>query len=94
MFAQELADEVSRIAGHGSATVKTIPSLLLALAGVFSKPIREIGEMLYQFTAPFELDSSETTATFGLEATPLSAQIDATMTAYGEPAPQVTASVA
>jgi len=50
--------------------------------------------MLYQFTAPFELDSSETTATFGLEATPLSAQIDATMTAYGEAAPQVTASVA
>ena len=94
MSAQQLADEVSRIAGHGSAKVKTIPSFLLVLAGVFSKPIREIGEMLYQFTAPFEIDSSETTATFGLEATPLSAQIDATMTAYGEAAPQVTASVA
>jgi nucleoside-diphosphate-sugar epimerase len=92
MSAQQLADEVSRVAGYGAATVKTMPNVALKLAGVFSKPIREIGEMLYQFTAPFELDSSDTTATFGLEATPLSVQIDATITSYGVSAPQVAVS--
>lgn len=82
MSAQQLADEVSRVAGHGSANVKTMPNLLVKLAGVFSKPIREMGEMMYQFTAPFELDSSDTTEMFGLEATPLLAQIDATIASY------------
>lgn len=89
MSAQELADEVSRVAGHGSAKVKTMPNLLLKLAGVFSKPIRELDEMMYQFTAPFELDSSDTTATFGLEATPLSAQIDETIASYSASAQRV-----
>jgi nucleoside-diphosphate-sugar epimerase len=94
MSAQQLADEVSRVAGHGSATVKTMPNLLLKLAGVFSKPIREIGEMLYQFTAPFELDSSDTTSTFGLEATPLSVQIDATIASYSGSAQPVAVGAA
>jgi nucleoside-diphosphate-sugar epimerase len=83
MTAQQLADEVSRSAGQGVAQVKTLPNVALKLAGVFSKPIREVGEMLYQFTAPFEIDSADTTATFGLEPTPLAEQIEATIASYG-----------
>jgi nucleoside-diphosphate-sugar epimerase len=94
MSAQQLADAVSRVAGHDAATVKTMPNLLLKLAGVFSKPIRELGEMMYQFTAPFEVDSSDTTAIFGLEATPLSVQIDTTIASYGVSDKQVAASAA
>ena len=82
LTAQQLADEVSRAAGQGGATVRTLPNVTLKLAGVFSKPIRELGEMLYQFTAPFVIDSADTTATFGLEPTPLAEQIDATIGSY------------
>lgn len=79
MTSQQLADALSRVAGHGSAKVGTLPKLALRLAGIFSKPIRELDEIRYQFTAPFEIDAAPTTEAFGLEATPLSAQVEATI---------------
>ncbi len=79
---QELADAVSRAAGHGQARVKSMPASLLRLAGLFVKPIRELKEMEYQFTAPFVIDAADTTATFGLEVTPLAAQVEATIASY------------
>ncbi len=94
MSVQQMADEVSRVAGHGPATVKPMPNLLLKVAGLFSKPIREIGEMLYQFTARFELDSTDTTETFGFEATPLSEQIEATIASYDSSAQPVAVGTA
>ncbi len=59
-----------------------IPTALLKFAGVFSKQIRELPEMTYQFTAPFVIDAADTTTTFGLEATPLDQQVDATIASY------------
>jgi nucleoside-diphosphate-sugar epimerase len=82
MTGQALADAISRAAGHGEAKVKLIPAAMLKLAGIFSKQIRELPEMLYQFTAPFVIDATDTTETFGLEATPLDQQIDATIASY------------
>jgi hypothetical protein len=40
-------------------------------AGLFSPLIKELRTTRYQFTAPFVLDSSATTAMFGLRPTPL-----------------------
>lgn len=82
LTAQALADAISHAAGHGDAKVKVIPAAMLKLAGIFSKPIRELPEMLYQFTAPFVIEATDTTETFGLEATPLDQQIDATIASY------------
>jgi nucleoside-diphosphate-sugar epimerase len=82
MTSQALANTISLAAGHGGTKVKTIPTGLLKVAGVFSKQIRELPEMTYQFTAPFVIDAADTTATFGLEATPLDQQIDATIASY------------
>ncbi len=82
MTAQALANAISRAAGHGDAKVKTIPAAMLKIAGVFSKPIRELPEVAYQFAAPFVIDASDTRAMFGLEATPLDQQIDATIASY------------
>lgn len=81
MTGQALADAISRAAGHGDAKVRVIPAAVLKGAGVFSKSIRELPEMLYQFTAPFVIDAADTTETFGLEATPLDQQIEATIAA-------------
>jgi len=83
MTVQELADEISRAEGHGAAKVSQIPRVALKAAGLFSKVIRELDEIRYQFTAPFVLDGTETTAVFGLEPTPLAEQIDATIASYG-----------
>lgn len=84
MTSQALASAISRAAGQGETKVKTIPTALLKVAGVFSKQIRELPEMTYQFTAPFVIDGTDTTATFDLEATPLDQQIESTIASYRE----------
>jgi len=48
-----------------------MPPALLKAVGLFVPDLKELKEISYQFTEPFEIDSSAATATFGLEATPL-----------------------
>ncbi|MFW6206278.1 MAG: NAD-dependent epimerase/dehydratase family protein [Gemmatimonadota bacterium] len=48
------------------------PRWMMKLAGLFSRDMREILEVLYQFEAPFILDGSKFTDTFGsLDVTPM-----------------------
>ncbi len=91
---QELADEISRAAGHGSAKVSQIPPLALKAAGLFSRMVRELDEVRYQFTAPFVLDSSETSAVFGMEPTPLADQIEASIASYRQQSEPIAAAAA
>lgn len=51
--------------------VMAVPRWLLRGMGLFSPLMREMVEMLYQFEAPFELDSARFTSTFGWRATPM-----------------------
>ena len=44
--------------------------------------MRELPEMMYQFTKPFVIDAADTTATFGVEPTPLDQQVKATVDSY------------
>jgi hypothetical protein len=62
--------------------VKPISPVLLKIAGLVSPMIRELPEMLYQFERPFVIDATETTATFGIEPTPLVDQLRATIDSY------------
>jgi hypothetical protein len=59
--------------------VSVIPNWSMRAIGVVSPVIRELGEVRYQFTAPFVMDSSAFTATFGLGATPLDQAAAATV---------------
>ena len=59
--------------------VQTTPKLLLQLLGLFNGALREVLEMIYQFEEPFIVDGSKFTQTFGQQATPLPAAIQATV---------------
>ncbi len=67
---RELVHQLCSIAGIDPVKVRGYSSFELRIAGVFSKSIREVGDVLYQLEKPFVIDSSDATATFGLEATP------------------------
>jgi nucleoside-diphosphate-sugar epimerase len=80
--AQQMADAICDHAGVDRQTAKRIPPAALRVAGIFSADIRELPEMLYQFERPFVIDASDTTETFGLQATALDDQIAATVASY------------
>ena len=52
---------------------------MLRLLGLFNADVRELDEMLYEFTQPFVVDGSKFTKTFGIGATPLEEAIAATV---------------
>lgn len=79
--AREYVAALCREAGVAPAKVKQIPGLALRLGGLFVPMIRELNEILYQFTGEFVIDAQDTTDTFGLSATPLDAQVRATVAA-------------
>lgn len=60
-----------RAAGVREVAVRPLPHLALRAGGVVSPLLRELEEMRHSFTAPYELDSSSFTRTFGVAATPL-----------------------
>jgi nucleoside-diphosphate-sugar epimerase len=67
---RSLIHQLCEIAGIEPVKVRAYSSFELWLAGVFSKTIREVGDVLYQLERPFVIDSSDTSETFGVEATP------------------------
>ncbi len=52
--------------------VTTVPKLILRAMGLFSPPVREMLEMLYQWEVPFVLSDAKFQAAFKTPATPLS----------------------
>jgi nucleoside-diphosphate-sugar epimerase len=68
---RELADRFCRVAGYPAPKLARVPRWALWPAAPFSTQIREFFEVSYQFYAPFRLDSSAATRTFGLTATDL-----------------------
>lgn len=71
MTQQDLVHRLCETAEVAPTKVGVLPNAILAIAGLFVPPIREMAEMRYQFVEPFVIDASDTTAVFGLEATPL-----------------------
>lgn len=54
-----------------SITVERVPRWMLRMTGVFSRFMREVFEMAYQWDVPFVLDDARFRATFGYGATPI-----------------------
>jgi nucleoside-diphosphate-sugar epimerase len=76
-----MIDEASRLAGV-KPRVNVVNPLMLRLAGLFSPSIREMNEMMYEFTNAFVVDSSKIEREFGLSATPLAEGLSRTIAWY------------
>jgi nucleoside-diphosphate-sugar epimerase len=62
--------------------VSTVSPLMMRVVGLFSPPVREMGEMMYEFTNPFVVDSSKSERALGLSATPISDGLARTIAWY------------
>lgn len=84
MPAIELARRVATTAGAPTPRVTGMPDVALRLAGLAVPMLRELRAMSYQFDRPFVLDSTVTEKALGLHATPLEAQLRATVAWWQE----------
>lgn len=62
--------QLADVAGADEPRLRRIPRAAIRAGGFVVPTLRELHGVLYQFDAPFVVDASETTATFGLAATP------------------------
>lgn len=80
---REVVAALADLAGVRSPDVRGIPNWVIRAAGVSSHVLRELREVTYQFERPFVLDSSAVTETFGLDPTPMSEALYATLESIG-----------
>lgn len=59
--------------------VSLTPRILLRVLGLFNKTVHEVDEMLYEFTAPFVVDSAKAQSRLGIQPTPMAEAIGATV---------------
>jgi nucleoside-diphosphate-sugar epimerase len=62
--------------------IRTVPKPMLSVLGLFNPLMKGLAEMLYEFDAPFILDTSKYQSTFGTDVTPLDAAIANTIEWY------------
>ncbi|MGW6728033.1 NAD-dependent epimerase/dehydratase family protein [Nocardia sp. NPDC055029] len=80
-----LAVRTAELAEAPPARVSALPVAALRLAGLFDSAARETVEMRYQMNRPFVMDSSATTAAFGLTPTPTDEVLHEMITAAQKP---------
>ncbi|HJV99344.1 MAG TPA: NAD-dependent epimerase/dehydratase family protein [Arthrobacter sp.] len=68
---RRLATAFTEAGGAAAPKMAAVPGWALRALGVFSKDMREVAEMLYQFEKPFVMDSAASEAALGLRPTPL-----------------------
>jgi nucleoside-diphosphate-sugar epimerase len=76
---REMIAAFADAAGVATPKVTAIPNWSMRAIGLVSPVVRELGEVRYQFTAPFIMDSSAFTASFGVDPTPLDQAAAATV---------------
>ncbi len=79
---REVVDLMADVAGVDRVKVRALPSLALTVGGLAVPMLRELKEVLYQFEQPFVIDAAETTASFGLTATPVETTLARTIDSY------------
>ena len=84
-FARALGEEL----GQPVKTQLGSP-FVIRIMGLFNPTLREMNEMMYEFTKPFVLDSSKFERTFGMTATPFRQQLRDTL-AWVKAHPEVLA---
>jgi len=68
---RELAERFARVRGLATPKLTQLPYAVLWTMGLFSPMMRELRYTRYQFTAPYELDSTAAQRTFGIAPTDL-----------------------
>jgi nucleoside-diphosphate-sugar epimerase len=79
---RQLVDVVFRLAGQPRTRLRQMPPILLRLAALTNRTLRELLEMQYQFEEPFIVDSNKITTTLGIQATPIEQALADTLAAY------------
>jgi nucleoside-diphosphate-sugar epimerase len=77
---REIFTLLARIAGAPAPRLRPIRPWLLRAGGLLVPSLRELGEVTYQFTRPFVMDSSAFQHTFGAAPTPPGQALSATLT--------------
>jgi hypothetical protein len=70
------------LAGQPRTRLRQLPPVLLRLASLTNRTLRELLEMQYQFDEPFVVDSSKITTMLGVQATPLEQALADTLATY------------
>ncbi len=81
---REVLRALGERAGTGEPRLRRMPRWTLSTLGLVVPILREVTGVLYQFERPFEIDATETTATFGIEPTDWDALLDDTAAAWHE----------
>jgi nucleoside-diphosphate-sugar epimerase len=79
----QMVDIARRVLGT-EIRPRVITPLMARLAGLFSPVVREVAEMIYQFTEPFVVDSGRIERELGLSPTPILTGIERTVAWYRE----------
>ena len=79
---RQLVELAFRQAGHPQSRLRKIPSLLIRIAALGNRTLREVLEMQYQFAEPFIVDSSKITNILGVHATPIEQAVADTLATY------------
>ena len=79
----QMVEEACRAFGV-EPSISAVSPLMMRLAGLFIPAARASVEMMYEFTAPFVVDSSRIEREFSLSATPIPAAIERTIAWYRE----------
>jgi nucleoside-diphosphate-sugar epimerase len=77
----EIVQEACRVLGTENR-VSVVSPLMMRLAGLFIPDARASVEMMYEFTAPFVVDSTRIESEFNLAATPIQSGIERTVAWY------------
>jgi nucleoside-diphosphate-sugar epimerase len=75
--------DMARTAGLRPVPVRSVPSVMLRVAGLTSPLMRELTETQYQFKQDFVMDSSAAQQTFGLEPSPWEHVLAELLRSYG-----------
>ncbi|MEV4220963.1 NAD-dependent epimerase/dehydratase family protein [Nonomuraea sp. NPDC049725] len=78
---RQIGRRMAALLGLPEPRMTTLPWPLVRLTGLFSPMIGELRHTRYQFTAPYELDSSAFQRTFGVAPTPLDEALKVTLEA-------------
>ena len=84
MTQRELFTALARIAGAPPPRLRTVPPWVIRASGLAVPYLREFGEVAYQFTRPFVVDSAAFQTSFGASPTPTGQALSATVTWWRE----------
>jgi nucleoside-diphosphate-sugar epimerase len=79
---RQLCELAFQQAGASPARVRQVPPLLLRLAALTNRTVRELLEMQYQFDEPFIVDSTKIANALGAHATPVEQALADTLASY------------